>query len=66
MVAAWHPETGARQSLWLRTVDPQEARTMSRVRSIRRAITATALSLAMLSITAAQVLASGGFPPFPK
>lgn len=39
---------------------------MSRVRSIRRAITATAISLAMLSITAAQVLASGGFPPFPK
>lgn len=39
---------------------------MSRIKSIRRAITATAISLAMLAITAAQVLASSGHPPFPK
>lgn len=39
---------------------------MSRVKSMRRAITATAITLAMLAISAAQVFASGGTPPFPK
>lgn len=39
---------------------------MSRVKSMRRGALALAFSLSMLAITAGQVLASGGFPPFPK
>lgn len=39
---------------------------MHRITPLRRAITAAAISLAMLAITAAQVAASGGLPPFPK
>lgn len=39
---------------------------MSRAKSMRRAIAAASISLAMLAVTAAQVLATSGTPPFPK
>lgn len=39
---------------------------MSRAKSMCRAITAVSISLAMLAVSAAQVLATSGTPPFPK
>lgn len=39
---------------------------MSRYTTMRRGALALALSLSLLALSVGQVLASGGFPPFPK
>lgn len=39
---------------------------MSRVKSMRRGALALAFSLSVLAITAGQVLANSGLPPYPK
>lgn len=39
---------------------------MSRYTTMRRGALALALSLSLLALSVGQVVASGGFPPFPK